>query len=141
MIKNFDEFVNGNEQITEGLESFASNLLDALNAGVAAFKSGRYKQKAYKKEQEFDRAYRKIVKNGDSKYDSNTELAVLINGILNDASCVAEDFVNYSQSSWDNEHQLKATIKSGESPFALLIDRLENMKNAIYRAENLLKES
>ena len=30
MIKNFDEFVNGNRQITEGLDSFAHNLLDAI---------------------------------------------------------------------------------------------------------------
>ena len=141
MIKNFDEFVNGNEQITEGLDSFASNLVDALNAGIASFKSGRYKQKAYEKEQDFDKAYRKIINTGNSKYDSNTELAVLVNGILNDAAWVAEDFVKYSQSSWDNKHQLKPTNASGTSNLEELIHKLENMKKAINRTEELLKES
>jgi hypothetical protein len=141
MIKNFDEFVNGNEQITEGLDSFASNLVDALGAGIASFKSGRYKQKAYDKEQDFDKAYRKIINTGNSKYDSNTELAVLVNGILNDAAWVAETFVEYSQSSWDNKHQLKPTNSYGTSNLENLINKLENMKKAINRTEELLKES
>ena len=142
MIKNFDEFVNGNRQITEGLDSFAHNLLDAIEAGVAAFKSSKYKQKAYEKEQDFDNAYRKIVKTGDSKYDSNTELAVLVNGIINDAALFANYFVKYSQSNWHNEHQIKESDPDGiKSNLSELLQRLEIMKKAIDRTEELLKES
>lgn len=141
MIKNFDEFVNGNEQITEGLDSFAMNLLDAIEAGVGAFKSSRYKQKAYEKEQEFNNAYRKIIRTGDSKYDSNTELAVLVNGIINDAAMFANDFVKYSQPGFDNEHKFKETDKAGiRSSLEQLLYRLENMKKAIDRTEELLKK-
>jgi hypothetical protein len=141
MIKNFDEFVNGNEQITEGLDSFAANLLDAITAGVAAFKSSRYKQKAFEKEQDFDRAYRKMISSGDSKYDSNTELAVLVNGILSDAAWVAETFVKYSQSNWDNEHKLEPTNSYGTSNLDNLLRKFENMKKAMDRTEELLKET
>jgi hypothetical protein len=88
MIKNFDEFVNGNEQITEG--KFFDNVISGIEAGVAAFKTNRNMKKAIEKDNE-KLTVSKLL--GDTKeYDKNTQLAILVDGLLSRAVWFAEYF-------------------------------------------------
>ncbi len=88
MIKNFDEFVNGNEQITEG--KFFDNILSGIEAGITAFKSNKHMNKAIEKDNE-KLTVSKLL--SDTKeYDKNTQLAILVDGLLNRAVWLAEYF-------------------------------------------------
>ena len=83
MIKNFDEFVNGNEQITEG--KFFDNVIGGIEAGIAAFKANRHMNKAIEKDNE-KLTVSKLL-DDTKEYDRNTQLAILVDGLLNRTVC------------------------------------------------------
>jgi hypothetical protein len=89
MIKNFDEFVNGNEQITEG--RFFDNILHSLSAGITAFKSGSHMEKSIKKDND-EITITKILDGGS--YDDDTKLAILVDGLLARAVWFAEYYID-----------------------------------------------
>jgi hypothetical protein len=93
MIKNFDEFVNGNEQITEG--RFLDNIIHSLAAGIAAFKSGRHMEKSIKKDND-EITMTKILDGGS--YDDDTKLAILVDGLLARAVWFAEYYTDNQES-------------------------------------------
>jgi hypothetical protein len=93
MIKNFDEFVNGNEQITEG--RFIDNIMHSLAAGIAAFKSGRHMEKSIKKDND-EITMTKILDGGS--YDDDTKLAILVDGLLARAVWFAEYYTDNQES-------------------------------------------
>lgn len=98
MIKNFDEFVNGNEQITEG--RFFDNIMHSLEAGIAAFKSGRHMEKSIKKDND-EITMTKILDGGS--YDDDTKLAILVDGLLARAVWFAEYYTDNQESGVSNE--------------------------------------
>jgi hypothetical protein len=93
MIKNFDEFVNGNEQITEG--RFIDNIMHSIAAGIAAFKSGRHMEKSIKKDND-EITMTKILDGGS--YDDDTKLAILVDGLLARAVWFAEYYTDNQES-------------------------------------------
>lgn len=93
MIKNFDEFVNGNEQITEG--RFIDNIMHSISAGIAAFKSGRHMEKSIKKDND-EITMTKILDGGS--YDDDTKLAILVDGLLARAVWFAEYYTDNQES-------------------------------------------
>ena len=98
MIKNFDEFVNGNEQITEG--RFFDNILHSLSAGITAFKSGSHMEKSIKKDND-EITITKILDGGS--YDDDTKLAILVDGLLARAVWFAEYYIDNQESGVSNE--------------------------------------
>lgn len=98
MIKNFDEFVNGNEQITEG--RFFDNIMHSLAAGIAAFKSGRHMEKSIKKDND-EITITKIL--DDGSYDDDTKLAILVDGLLARAVWFAEYYTDNQESGVSSE--------------------------------------
>lgn len=98
MIKNFDEFVNGNEQITEG--RFFDNILHSLSAGITAFKSGSHMEKLLKKDND-EITITKILDGGS--YDDDTKLAILVDGLLARAVWFAEYYIDNQESGVSNE--------------------------------------
>lgn len=93
MIKNFDEFVNGSEQITEG--KFIDNIMHSIAAGIAAFKSGRHMEKSIKKDND-EITMTKILDGGS--YDDDTKLAILVDGLLARAVWFAEYYTDNQES-------------------------------------------
>ena len=104
MIKNFDEFVNGNEQITEG--KFFDNVISGIEAGIAAFKTNRHMNKAKEKDNE-KLTVSKLLDN-NKEHDRNTQLAILVDGLLNRTVWLAEYFTKERPEGTDektvNEH-------------------------------------
>jgi hypothetical protein len=98
MIKNFDEFVNGNEQITEG--RFIDNIMHSLAAGIAAFKSGRHMEKSIKKDND-EITMTKILDGGS--YDDDTKLAILVDGLLARAVWLAEYYTDNQETGLNND--------------------------------------
>lgn len=98
MIKNFDEFVNGNEQITEG--RFFDNIIHGLSAGITAFKSGRHMEKSIKKDND-EITITKILDGGS--YDDDTKLAILVDGLLARAVWFAEYYTDNQEYGVSNE--------------------------------------
>jgi len=100
MIKNFDEFVNGNEQITEG--KFFDNVISGIEAGIAAFKTNRHMKKAIEKDNE-KLTVSKLL-DDTKEYDKNTQLAVLVDGLLSRVVMFAEYFTKKRPEETDKEH-------------------------------------
>jgi methionine synthase II (cobalamin-independent) len=100
MIKNFDEFVNGNEQITEG--KFFDNVISGIEAGVAAFKAKKHMNKEIENDNE-KLTVSKLL-DDTKEYDKDTQLAVLVDGLLNRAVMLAEFFTRKRPEGTDTEH-------------------------------------
>ena len=125
MIKNFDEFVNGNEQITEG--KFFDNVIGGIEAGVAAFKAKKHLGKEIEKDNE------KLTVNkllSDTKeYDKNTQLAILVDGLLSRTVWLADYFTKERPEGTDE--------KTVNETMGFKIEKLETILAAM---KELLKE-
>ena len=125
MIKNFDEFVNGNEQITEG--KFFDNLIGGIEAGIAAFKTSRHMNKTKEKDSENLTASKLLDNN--KEHDRNTQLAILVDGLLTRAVLLADYFTKERPEGTDE--------KTVNETMGFKIEKVEKILDAM---KELLKE-
>jgi hypothetical protein len=125
MIKNFDEFVNGNEQITEG--RFFDTVIGGIEAGIAAFKSKRRMDKEIEKDSE-SLTVSKLL--SDTKeYDKDTQLAILVDGLLSRSVWFADYFTKKRPEGTDE--------KTVHETMTFKIEKIETILAAM---KELLKE-
>ena len=125
MIKNFDEFVNGNEQITEG--KIFDNILSGIEAGIAAFKANRHMNKTKEKDSENLTASKLLDNN--KEHDRNTQLAILVDGLINRTVWLAEYFTKKRPEGTD-EKTVNETMGY----------KIENIEKILSVMKELLKE-
>lgn len=120
MIKNFESFVNGKEEVNEG---FLHNVLSGIEAGIGAFKADRSAEKEADEEMKLAL---NTVGGESNEYSDKTKMTILVKQLVERSVLLADGF------SWEK-------VIKNPTDAELLRHRIETLGEILAKMEELLK--